>query len=154
MADIVCKNCGGRQLETTDRYRSNIPSHGGMFRLKPLFVTWQCFPFHSGMTRADLECPDCGGLLGGKVKAEGEWCEECGKEIIDGHHECGELSEMDRLLMEYEPEPPAQEDLGVDQGVDDAVMRMHGEGKKPGEIGKALGIHHNKVAAIVKRIIA
>lgn len=199
MADILCRSCGGRFHQTTDRFRSNVMPTGDMFQLKAEYVAngWTSFPEHSGITDGGLECPGCGApyLSGGRVRVDGDFCYICGMAVdkdvtqisattalinwmVDpekgiAHLLCWDkennpdfmpsesfLSEMDRLLAEYEPEIPSvgqnQEpapDKGempsahaVDtqklSGGDAEIKALHEAGKTPTEIAEALGLGH------------
>jgi len=149
MREIVCGNCGGTFLETTGKYRSNVQSNGSMFKVKKQYESWSCFPFHSGMRLGDLVCPGCDIIISdvnGIVKAEGDWCETCGKQVINGLHDCGEKSEMDKLFEGYNPDVPES------KTTDEIIMVLHAQGLKPGEIGATVGMGHQKVAAIVRRL--
>jgi len=167
MADILCRGCGGRYHQTTDKFRSNVMPTGDMFRLKAGYVAngWTSFPEHSGITDGGLECPGCGApyLSGGRVRVDGDWCPDCGVEIT-GDHDCGgPLSEMDRLLAEYDPELPKNPSKEQNQepapdkgemtsahavdtqklsGGDAEIKALHEAGKTPTEIADALGLGH------------
>jgi hypothetical protein len=149
MADVICRGCGGRYHETTEKFDGLAMANGSMFRLKPLYQGhgWSSFPEHAGMTDGDLECPQCGApyCVGGRVRLGEDVCAICGKIAEDGTHACREQeTEMDRLFAEYNPEPPAPTRNGVlaPQDVDEQIKALNEQGKKPGEIAAALGLGH------------
>jgi len=105
MADIICPSCSGRYHETTDAFKLGVTTTGNMLRLKEPYRSngWTSFPEHEGMSYGALECPECGNQYSsdGRVRVDmDQWAKEDHPESVK------ELSEMDKIMAEYDPELP------------------------------------------------
>lgn len=153
MADVKCRVCKGIYLQTTDKFRSNVRPNGAMFKAVARYYDWSYFPFHDGSTGGDLVCPACDHVLldsVGRVKAEGEWCDECGLEMQEGH-ECGQ-DDVTLVAAQLEPDQEQSPIASAEVDLDAEVVRMNMDGVKHSDIGKALGITRQKVGGILRRL--
>lgn len=62
---VVCPGCKKSYHKTTDKFKASDKVHNGsMFELMAKYgrkgMNWSTFPSNKGMTRGDLECPNCG----------------------------------------------------------------------------------------------
>lgn len=122
MADIICRSCGGRFHETTDKYDPESRATGDMFKLKELYrrMSWTSFNEHKDTPAGELVCPECEGL----------YCDGAGKVKVDSGGVVGaEVNDTEAT-----------------------VVRMHGEGISSQDIADKLNLgHYMKVIHILKK---
>jgi len=137
MALVICQNgCHGVYLETTEQFDPDKTPHGGMFRLVEPYKGngWSSFPEHEGVTGAALECPDCGApYLNSSNRVA----------LVPGSEEAP------KKLGPLTPSTPAPNAV-VSPEIIARIMELKAAGKKPKEIGEAVGLHYMKVGAIIK----
>jgi len=73
--DVICRDCGGRYHQTTNRYDPTIDANGSMFVLKEPYAGWNWSTFShldDSSGYGHLECPDCGSPYApsGKVRVD------------------------------------------------------------------------------------
>lgn len=96
IADVVCRSCGDKYHETTEKYDPNTPTRATMLKLKEPWAGygWEDFPQDDSVGYDSLACPGCGV----------PYCNSAGFVKTVDPPVTSEL--MDKLMKDYEVETP------------------------------------------------